>query len=100
MRAAISHLIGEHDFKSFEGTGSPRSNSTRNVMAAELIENKEGSLIFQIEADGFLRYMVRNMVGTLVDVGLGKITPQTFKEILEAKNRSNASATAPHRGCS
>ena len=98
MRAAISHLIGEHDFKSFEGTGSPRSHTTRNVMAAELIENKAGSLIFQIEADGFLRYMVRNIVGTLVDVGLGKITPTKFKDILESKDRSNASATAPPRG--
>ncbi len=67
-------------------------------MAAELIADKEGSLIFQIEADGFLRYMVRNIVGTLVDVGLGKLTHADFKDILQSKNRSKASATAPaHR---
>ena len=67
-------------------------------MAAELIENKDGSVVFIIEADGFLRYMVRNIVGTLVDVGLGKITSAEFKDILESKNRANASATAPPHG--
>jgi tRNA pseudouridine38-40 synthase len=98
MRSTIPHIIGTHDFKSFEGTGSPRTHTTRNVMAAELIENKEGSLIFQIEAEGFLRYMVRNIVGTLVDVGHGKITPAEVKDILGTKNRSKASPTAPPHG--
>jgi tRNA pseudouridine38-40 synthase len=98
MRSAILHIIGSHDFKSFEGTGSPRSHTIRNVTAADLIENNDGSINFKIEADGFLRYMVRNIVGTLVDVGLGKVTPAGFKDILESKNRSNASATAPAHG--
>jgi tRNA pseudouridine38-40 synthase len=98
MRSVIPHLIGSHDFKSFEGTGSLRSNTIRNVMAAELRKNKDGPVVFIIEADGFLRYMVRNIVGTLVNVGLGKITPAEFKDILESKNRANASATAPPHG--
>jgi tRNA pseudouridine38-40 synthase len=98
MRSAVSYIIGSHDFKSFEGTGSPRSHTTRNIMAADLIEHKNGSLTFKIEADGFLKYMVRNIVGTLVDVGLNKITPAEFKGILESKDRSNASATAPAHG--
>ena len=98
MRSAISHIIGSHDFKSFEGTGSPRSHTTRTIMAAELNEQADGLLIFQTEADGFLRYMVRNIVGTLVDVGLGKITSSGFKDILESKDRNNASATAPAHG--
>ncbi len=98
MRSAIAHIIGSHDFKSFEGTGSPRSHTTRSIMAADLIEQEDGALIFKIEADGFLRYMVRNIVGTLVDVGLGKITPAGFSEILASKNRRNASATAPAHG--
>jgi len=98
MRSAVAHIIGRHDFKSFEGTGSPRSHTTRNIMAVELIDDKDGLLLFQIEADGFLRYMVRNIVGTLVDVGLGKITPAGFNDILNSKNRSNASATAPAHG--
>ena len=98
MRTAISHIIGSHDFKSFEAAGSPRTHTTRNIMSADLIEHKDGSLIFKIEADGFLRYMVRNIVGTLVDVGLGKITPAKFNDILASKNRSNAGATAPAHG--
>jgi tRNA pseudouridine38-40 synthase len=55
-------------------------------------------LIFEIDAEGFLRYMVRNIVGTLVDVGLGKITAADFKRILDARDRSQAGVTAPARG--
>ncbi len=98
MRAAIDHIVGRHDFKAFEGTGSPRKDTTRNVFSAELIEHQDEILIFAIKAEGFLRYMVRNLVGTLVDVGLEKITPSDFKQILDTKDRSQAGATAPARG--
>ncbi len=98
MRRAIHHLVGTHDFKAFEGTGSPRSHTRRSVLTAKVwIQNKD-LIIFEIEADGFLRFMVRNIVGTLVDVGLGKITPDQFKEILFSKDRSRAGATAPAQG--
>jgi tRNA pseudouridine38-40 synthase len=97
MRSAIPHLIGSHDFKAFEGAGSPRSHTTRCVLGASL--SKEAQyLMFEIEADGFLRFMVRNIVGTLVEVGLGKLTPDDFKRILESKDRSQAGATAPAHG--
>jgi tRNA pseudouridine38-40 synthase len=98
MRVAISHIIGRHDFKAFEGSGSPRQSSIRRVHSADLVEHEGDLLIFHIEADGFLRYMVRNIVGTLVDVGLEKLTPQGFKHILDCKDRSQASATAPAQG--
>ena len=98
MRAAIAHIIGCHDFKSFEGTGGARQHTTRHVYSAELTEQDSGLWVFQIEANGFLRYMVRNMVGTLVDVGLEKLTPPDFKRILDSKDRSQASATAPAHG--
>lgn len=98
MRTAITHIIGRHDFKSFEGTGSVRQHTIRQVFSAELIEQEGRFLILQIEADGFLRYMVRNIVGTLVDVGLGKLSPHDFKCILDSKDRSQASATAPAHG--
>lgn len=98
MRAAIPHVIGRHNFKAFEGAGSVRQHTIRHVFSAELTEQEDRHLIFQIEADGFLRYMVRNMVGTLVDVGLGKISPDDFKGILDSKDRSQASATAPAHG--
>jgi tRNA pseudouridine38-40 synthase len=98
MRSATSHIIGCHDFKSFEGTGSPRSHSTRCVMKAILHQEDADYIVFEIEADGFLRFMVRNIVGTLVEVGLGKMTPDAFKRILDSKDRSQAGATAPAHG--
>jgi tRNA pseudouridine38-40 synthase len=98
MRAAISHIIGTHDFSAFEGAGSPRSHSTRTVMKAVLVEKRREDIIFEIQADGFLRFMVRNIVGTLVDVGHHKITPDGFKEILMSKDRNLAGATAPPHG--
>ena len=98
MRAAIAYIIGSHDFKAFEGSGSPRQHTTRHIFSAELSEQDNALLVFEIEADGFLRYMVRNIVGTLVDVGLEKLPPPDFKRILDSKDRSRASATAPAHG--
>jgi tRNA pseudouridine38-40 synthase len=98
MRTAIDNLIGEHDFKAFEGAGSPRPHTIRKILGAELIEASNHFLAFEIEADGFLRFMVRNIVGTLVQVGNGKISPQDFKRILDSKDRSQAGPTAPAHG--
>jgi tRNA pseudouridine38-40 synthase len=55
-------------------------------------------IIFTIEADGFLRYMVRNIIGTLVDVGKGRKTPEEFMEVMDSKDRTNAGITAPPQG--
>jgi len=59
------------------------------------IEKQDGYIQFEIQANGFLRFMVRNIVGTLVQVGHGKITPDNFKTILLSKDRNNAGPTAP-----
>ena len=98
MRNAISLIIGIHDFKAFESSGSPRTHTKRHVIAADLFEEDNATLVFRIEADGFLRFMVRTIVGTLVEVGLGKISPDDFKKILKSKDRSKAGATAPATG--
>ncbi len=98
MRSAAGHLVGRHDFKAFEGAGSPRAHTTRHVMAAELIETDGPLITFRIRADGFLRFMVRNIVGTLVDVGIGKTSTEAFLQILESRDRSRAGATAPAHG--
>ena len=97
MRHACDHLIGDHDFKAFEGTGSPRAHTIRNISKAELTA-QDHCIYFNIEANGFLRYMVRNIIGTLVNVGLGKITAEDFKLIMDSKDRSQAGATAPPHG--
>ena len=99
MAEAGSHIIGEHDFKAFEGAGSPRSHTIREVVKAHFTSGPKGRRItFDIQANGFLRYMVRNIVGTLVDVGLHKKSPVQVKEILDARDRSLAAATAPANG--
>lgn len=97
MEKAAGYLIGEHDFKAFENTGSPRSHTVRIVHKAQF--KKEGNFLnFEIEGNGFLRNMVRNIVGTLTEVGLGRISPLEFKNIIESKNRCNAGVTAPAKG--
>jgi tRNA pseudouridine38-40 synthase len=98
IRTAMVYIVGRHDFKAFEGSGSPRQDTTREVFSAKLIEDPGDILIFEIEAEGFLRYMVRNIVGTLVNVGLRKITAADFKKILDSKDRSQAGITAPAKG--
>lgn len=100
MRLALGHIVGFHDFKAFEGAGSPRASTQRRVFRADLHRPQHDCLFIEIEADGFLRYMVRNLVGTLVDVGLDKLTPDDFKAILLSRNRDRAGMTAPPHGLS
>ena len=98
MQKAATYFVGEHDFKAFEGTGSPRTSTVRHVIRAEMRQTRDNQILFDIEADGFLRYMVRNIVGTLVDVGNGRIPEEDVKGILLSGDRSLAGATAPARG--
>jgi tRNA pseudouridine38-40 synthase len=98
MQKAVKMIMGTHDFKSFEGTGSPREHTIRTIKESAVSEGENGRIFIDITADGFLRYMVRNIIGTLVDVGLGKISPEDFKKILESKDRGFAGMTAPAQG--
>lgn len=97
MQTAADHLIGEMDFKSFEGTGSPRKTTVRHIDRAQFFVEDDW-VTFEISGNGFLKFMVRNIVGTLVDVGLGSLTPDEFRSILHSKDRQNAGATAPPQG--
>lgn len=98
MEAALGCLRGIHDFRSFEGAGSPRSHTVRTLREAALQSEGEGRLTLRLTADGFLRYMVRNIVGTVVDVGMGKRAPGDIPDLLAARDRSAAGATAPAHG--
>lgn len=98
MAAAADILTGTYDFKAFEGTGSPRAHTIRTVTASAMAAIGDGNLTYDIEANGFLRFMVRNIVGTLVDVGLGKTAAGEMRSILQSKDRSRAGATAPPQG--
>jgi len=98
MRRAAEAIVGRRDFKAFESSGSPRAHTVRNVLDAGWMEGEDRRLTFQIEADGFLRCMVRNIVGTLVAVGLGKLAPGIVRDIIDSRDRKRAGAAAPGRG--
>jgi tRNA pseudouridine38-40 synthase len=98
MMKAARLFRGKLDFKAFEASGSPRSHTVRHVTKSELTKGKKGLLFFEIEANGFLRFMVRNIVGTLVEVGAGKMTPDDIPKIFAAGDRSLAGPTAPPHG--
>lgn len=98
MKEAAQYLIGEHDFSSFRSVGTPTRTAVRKVIRAEWKRDREGFLCFKIEATGFLKQMVRAMVGTLVEVGRGRIRAAEFQEILDSKDRRKAGPTAPAQG--
>jgi tRNA pseudouridine38-40 synthase len=98
MRKAGQSLIGEHDFSSFRSVGSPTRTTIRKVIRIDWKKDREGLLRFEIEANGFLKQMVRAIVGTLVEVGKGKISVGEFETILELRDRKKAGPTAPAHG--
>lgn len=94
-------MTGTHDFKSFEGAGSPRSHTVRTLFDVGIIRGEgleQDRLVFHFKGNGFLRYMVRNLVGTLVRAGRRKLTPERVTQILHARDRRIAPATAPPQG--
>jgi tRNA pseudouridine38-40 synthase len=97
MRAAAAHLLGDHDFTSFQAAGCEARQPVRRVLRSDL-DHSGHLVIYTIEATGFLRHMVRNIVGTLVDVGLHKLSVGRFKAILASRDRALASGTAPAQG--
>ena len=98
MRDCVESLRGERDFTSFRSSGSGNTNPVRRMIRSDLREAEDDLLFFTFEADGFLRHMVRNIVGTVVDVGRGRIDIGEFGEILEAKDRRRAGMKAPPQG--
>ncbi|MEW5724789.1 MAG: tRNA pseudouridine(38-40) synthase TruA [Thermodesulfobacteriota bacterium] len=98
MSAALECLPGRRDFAAFQSTGTLVQNTVREMTRAELAEKGGGLVRLTLEADGFLRHMVRAVAGTLVLVGRGRITPDGFREILEARDRGRAGPTAPAQG--
>lgn len=98
MAKCLKLLEGRHDFSSFQAAGSSVRSTERIVLATEITSVGEYTRLITIEANGFLRHMVRNIIGTLVDVGSGKLTEEEFSAVLAARNRQQAGMTAPARG--
>jgi len=98
MKQAAVHLTGQHDFTSFCSTHCDIDDHVRTIHHL-LVEGPENGIVkISVEADGFLRYMVRIIAGTLVETGLGKFTADDLKEILAARDRRRAGMTAPPCG--
>jgi tRNA pseudouridine38-40 synthase len=98
MEAAARELVGEHDFAAFRGADNePKGPTVRRVLESR-IEVAPPLLIYRIEATGFLKHMVRNVVGTLLEVGRGERAPDAVREVLAARDRTRAGATAPAHG--
>ena len=115
MNRAAQFLIGEHDFIAFQGRGTDVLTTTRTMLEAEVVEmnidtdqpvalspiefDRGGRLVrFQVTGTGFLRHMVRTIVGTLVDIGRGNMEVDDMRAIIESKDRQRTGQTAPPHG--
>jgi tRNA pseudouridine38-40 synthase len=98
MADSLERIVGLHDFSAFMASGSSVSSRERWMMRASLNCPDKDWLVFVFQANGFLRHMVRNLVGTLVGIGRGRLTSNDFWDILQSKDRRRAGMTAPAHG--
>ena len=103
MAQAARRLEGENDFTSFAGAPEPdeeeAKSHVRTIIRSRLLWRPRSSmLVYEVTGTGFLRYMVRNIVGTLIEVGRGRLVPQDIPRILAARDRAKAGPTAPPQG--
>lgn len=97
MKNALATLEGEHDFASFRAADSCAKTSVRCISAIDI--NRDGNFLnLEVTANGFLMFMVRNIVGTVVEIGRGRFAPDSMETILEACDRTTAGPTAPACG--
>ncbi len=97
MNKAAQMLVGKKDFKSFASAADKRENTIRTIFRCDVTE-KEGWIYIDTEGNSFLYNMVRNITGTLVEVGAGRLKPEKMAEIIKAKNRTAAGPIAPANG--
>ena len=98
MSNAATFLIGEHDFKAFAQADTEVRTTVRTILNVEIAQTEKSVVEFSIEATGFLKRMVRLIIGTLVQVGKGKITPEEFADILRSGEKTKYVYAAPPQG--
>jgi tRNA pseudouridine38-40 synthase len=98
MDAAAATLLGEHDFVAFCGADAEPMRSTVRRVLESRVQAAQSLLVYRVEATAFLKHMVRNIVGTLVEVGLGQRAPDSLADVLAGRDRTRAGATAPPHG--
>lgn len=97
MHRAATHLVGTHDFASFQASGTPITETVRTMHRVALVTHDD-ELWLEVEGDGFLRHMVRTIAGTLVEVGSKHRDADSIPAILNARRRDAAGKTAPAKG--
>lgn len=98
MAAAARLLEGHHDFAAFQTLGSEPSATDRVVMRSTLTASDDGLVRYEVTGSGFLRHMVRTIVGTLIEVGRGRQRPEWMRELIASRDRAQAGRTAPAHG--
>ena len=98
MQAGADAIPGEHDFAAFQGAGSTTHTTVRRLTTARWHAAADGSLVFRIAGEGFLRYMVRSLVGTLVEIGQRRRDPADVARLLADPDRARVGRTAPPEG--
>lgn len=98
MQRAAAALVGFHDFSSLAAAGGALGDARRRLTRFEVGGENGAELYFEVEGEGFLRHMVRNAVGTLLQVGAGQRAPDSMPGLLAAKSRAAAGPTAPAHG--
>jgi tRNA pseudouridine38-40 synthase len=98
INEAASYMIGTHDYRGFTSAKDERDNAVRTIYEAQAWESGEHELTFMIRANRFLYLMVRNIVGTLVEVGRGHWDPQRVGRIIQSRDRTQAGPTALPQG--
>ncbi|MDH5543108.1 MAG: tRNA pseudouridine(38-40) synthase TruA [Nitrospinota bacterium] len=98
MNEAAKKIVGEHNFRSFMARGSTAKSFVRSVISCNLSRSENGMITLEIVGEGFLKYMVRIIAGTLVEVGRGRFRVEDMEKIIEARDRRKAGPTAPPRG--
>jgi tRNA pseudouridine38-40 synthase len=98
MREAVVHLVGRHDFAAFQAADCACEHAVREVRRLDVLGEPGGRIELVFEATAFVKHMVRNVVGTLVEVGLGKRTPGSLPALLASRDRRTAGRTAPPQG--
>lgn len=98
MKKAISFFEGEHDFKGFKSSGGNAKKTTIRTITKAVVQEHENRIYIELTGNGFLYNMVRIIAGTIVDVGLGKISAESIPEIIKSKDRTRAGKTLPPHG--
>jgi tRNA pseudouridine38-40 synthase len=101
MDAAAQLIRGRHDFAAFQAAGSRVRSSVREIFSSKVLAALQGCgplIVYEVSADGFLRHMVRTIVGTLVEIGRGRRSIDWMGEVLAGRDRSRAGPTAPPEG--